>query len=143
MFNIKNTLRKGHRLAKGVAFLATFVGGSLFASMASAAAYVKLATVATSVNNTVGNLSTVMVDISVIAGIGFVIAALFKFHQHKQNPQQVQMGQGISLLLIGAGLTLVPLLIPTASVAVFGAAASSTAQIGGKDIHALIGSTDL
>ena len=27
------------------------------------------------------------VAISLIAGIGFVIAAFFKFHQHKQNPQ--------------------------------------------------------
>ena len=27
------------------------------------------------------------VAISLIAGIGFIIAAFFKFHQHKQNPQ--------------------------------------------------------
>ncbi len=33
------------------------------------------------------NLANPLVAISLIAGIGFVIAAFFKFHQHKQNPQ--------------------------------------------------------
>jgi hypothetical protein len=28
------------------------------------------------------------IDPGLLAGIGFVIAAFFKFHQHKQNPQQ-------------------------------------------------------
>ena len=78
-------------------------------------------------------------DVSLIAGIGFVVASFFKFHQHKQNPQQVQMSQGVSLLLIGCGLTLVPLLVPTASVAVMGTAAKKPAQLGGSDIHNLIG----
>jgi hypothetical protein len=33
------------------------------------------------------NLANPVVAISFIAGIGFIIAALFKFHQYKQNPQ--------------------------------------------------------
>jgi hypothetical protein len=32
------------------------------------------------------NLPNLLIGLSLIAGIGFVIAALFKFHQHKQNP---------------------------------------------------------
>ena len=107
---------------------------------AHAADYVTLTTVAASVDNTVGQLATVLVDVSLISGIGFIMASFFKFHQHKQNPQQVQMSQGISLLLIGCGLTLIPLLIPTASVSVLGTAAKNPAKIGGSSIHNLIGS---
>lgn len=101
--------------------------------------YVALGTISSSINDTVAELATVLIDISLIAGIGFIIAAFFKFHQHKQNPTQVQMSQGVSLLLIGCGLTLIPLLIPTASVAVMGTAAKSPAKIGGSSIHDLIG----
>lgn len=101
---------------------------------------VTLSTIAESVDNTVSELATILIDVALISGIGFILASFFKFHQHKQNPQQVQMSQGISLLLIGCGLTLIPLLIPTASVAVFGTQANKPAQIGGSDIHQLIGS---
>ena len=101
---------------------------------------VTLSTIAKSVDNTVSELATVLVDIALISGIGFIMASFFKFHQHKQNPQQVQMSQGVSLLLIGCGLTLIPLLLPTASVSVLGSAAKKPAQIGGSDIHNLIGS---
>lgn len=106
---------------------------------AHAADYVTLTTVAASVDNTVGQLATVLVDVALISGIGFIMASFFKFHQHKQNPQQVQMSQGISLLLIGCGLTLIPLLIPTASVSILGTAAKNPAKIGGSSIHNLIG----
>ena len=101
---------------------------------------VAMSTISKAVDNTTSELATVMVDVALIAGIGFVLAAFFKFHQHKQNPQQVQLSQGVSLLLIGCGLTLIPLLIPTASTAVLGTAAKKPAQIGGADIHSLIGS---
>src|ERR1700674_3390353 len=101
---------------------------------------VTLTTIARSVDNTVAELATILVDVALISGIGFIMASFFKFHQHKQNPQQVQMSQGISLLLIGCGLTLIPLLIPTASVAVLGTNAKAPAKIGGSSIHNLIGS---
>jgi intracellular multiplication protein IcmD len=112
---------------------------ALGAAHAATTDYVSLTTISGQVNNTVAELATVLIDVSLIAGIGFIIAAFFKFHQHKQNPTQVQMSQGISLLLIGCGLTLIPLLIPTASVSVLGTAAKTTAQIGGETIHNLIG----
>jgi intracellular multiplication protein IcmD len=132
---------RGRQIIKALATLA-LIGGSLLIADAALAdnTYVTLGTVAKSVDNTVGQLATVLVDVSLIAGIGFIMASFFKFHQHKQNPQQVQMSQGISLLLIGCGLTLIPLLIPTASVAVLGSNAKTPSKIGGDSIHKLIGS---
>ena len=73
-----------------------------------------------------------------IAGIGFIMASFFKFHQHKLNPTQVPLSQGITLLLIGAGLAVFPTLLPTATHAVFGSSAD-IAKIGGGQIGGLIG----
>lgn len=116
------------------------LSGVLFAGAAFAAAdYVSIGTISGSVDSTVAQLGTIFTDVAIIAGIAFCVAAFFKFHQHKQNPQQVQMSQGVSLLLIGCGLTLIPLLVPTASVSVLGGKGANTAQVGGSAIHGLIG----
>ena len=48
------------------------------------------------------------------------MASFFKFHQHKLNPQQISLSQGVSLLLIGGGLSVFPWMLPTAKQAVFG-----------------------
>jgi hypothetical protein len=34
------------------------------------------------------DISKVLQKISLVAGLGFIVASLFKFHQHKQNPHQ-------------------------------------------------------
>ncbi|MBS0350579.1 MAG: type IV secretion protein IcmD [Proteobacteria bacterium] len=140
MLNKRSISKQAWLIAKITTLLAV-IGGVVFASSAWAAAtYVNIGTISTSVDRTVSALGTVFTDISIIAGLGFVTASFFKFHQHKQNPQQVQMSQGVSLLLIGCGLTLVPLLMPTASVSVLGAKGATNAKVGGKEIHNLIGS---
>jgi hypothetical protein len=36
-------------------------------------------------------VQTIIQDLSLIAGVGFIVAALFKFHQHKQNPTQLAL----------------------------------------------------
>lgn len=114
--------------------------GALFTGVALAdpTTGIPIATIATTVDNSVLSMATILIDVSLIAGIGFIMASFFKFHQHKQNPTQVSMSQGVSLLLIGCGLTLVPLLVPTASKAVLGTDAK-VSQVGGSDIKALIG----
>ncbi len=124
-----------------IAGLLTAVLGSLVSGIALAETTgIPITTIATTVDNSVLSLATILIDVSLIAGIGFIMASFFKFHQHKQNPTQVSMSQGVSLLLIGCGLTLVPLLVPTASQAVLGTNAK-TSQVGGSDIKALIGGT--
>jgi intracellular multiplication protein IcmD len=83
-------------------------------------------------------------DVSLIAGIGFVMASFFKFHQHKLNPQQVPISQGITLLLVGGGLTIFPALLPVGGKALAGSGASFgslTDQTGGNIISNLNGST--
>ena len=100
----------------------------------------KLSGIETNIGTTVANLSKILSNIALVSGIGFVLAALFKFHQHKQNPTQVPISQGITLLLVGCGLTLFPIMIPTARNAVAGTTASiSTIKASG--IGSLIGAS--
>jgi len=42
-----------------------------------------------------------ILTLSFIAGLGFMIAAFFKFKQHKDNPTQVPIGNPLTYLLIG------------------------------------------
>ena len=103
------------------------------AGLATPPTGVSLGAIASNVGTSVTALAKILEDISLVAGVGFIMASFFKFHQHKLNPQQVPMSQGITLLLVGAGLAVFPHLIPTASHAVFGSAAAQ-ASVGSSPI---------
>ena len=107
-------------------------------AMADAPKAIALSTIAGNIDKTVVSLANILTDIALIAGIAFILASFFKFHQHKLNPTQVPISQGVTLLLIGTALTLFVVLLPTASQAVFGAGATTT-KVGGSGISALIG----
>lgn len=112
--------------------LALGVCSSVFASG------ITLSSINSNMTATAKSLVSILQDISLLAGIGFVMVSFFKFHQHKLNPTQVPMSQGISLLLIGAGLMVFPNLIPTVSKAAFGA---TNVKLGGSAINSIISST--
>lgn len=99
---------------------------------------VTLSSMQQNISKAVGITSTVLMDIATVAGIGFIFAAFFKFHQHKQNPTQVPLSQGITLLLIGAALAVFPMLISTTSKGVFGTGIS---KAGTTQIKSLVSST--
>ena len=97
---------------------------------------VTLSGIATTLSASVASLGKILVDVSLISGIGFILVAFFKFHAHKNNPQQVPLSQGISLLVIGAGLTVFPFLITTVGGAAVGT--KKTATTGGSEITSLL-----
>lgn len=101
---------------------------------------IALSSITANVNSTVSQLSRILTDIALIAGIGFILASLFKFHQHKLNPTQIPISQGVTLLLIGAALTLFVVMLPTAKRAVFGKDAAM-AQVGGSQMVDVIGAS--
>jgi intracellular multiplication protein IcmD len=129
-------------LIKPIAMLTVGVGlcvaSAAFAD-GQATGGVSLTDVTTNVNHAVSAIANILTDIALVVGIGFVLAAFFKFHQHKQNPQQVPMSQGITLLLIGAGLLVFPILLPTMSKTVFGSSTGGVSQVGGNDMQNVIG----
>lgn len=67
--------------------------------------------------NAVGKL---MIGTAYIAGIGFGIAAIFKFKQHKDNPTQVPIGTPFALLAVSVLLVFLPGLYQPAAKSVFG-----------------------
>jgi intracellular multiplication protein IcmD len=109
---------------KGLTKIMAVIAGVAMAGGASAAvSAIALTELQTNLGHTVGNLAVMLTDISIVAGVGFVMASFFKFHQHKLNPTQVPISQGITLLLVGAGLLLFPVMLPTATKAAFGTTA--------------------
>lgn len=124
---------------KIVAKVAAVVFG-MVAAEAFAASGIYLSSIQSNLGSTVKQLASVLEIISLIAGVGFVMASFFKFHQHKLNPTQVPVSQGVTLLLIGAGLMIFPLLLPTATKAAFGVTAGGISRTSGGAINSIIGS---
>jgi hypothetical protein len=62
---------------------------------------------------------------SITAGIVFFVASAFKFYRWKQNPQQITVGNAISLMLIGVLMISLPFTFSTARRAVFGSEGST------------------
>lgn len=53
-------------------------------------------------------LGKMLVGMSYLCGIGFAMAGIFKFKQHKDNPTQIPVGTPIALMLIGVALVFLP-----------------------------------
>jgi intracellular multiplication protein IcmD len=143
-FSERNKMSKFSKFFKGKKGLGLFLVGSLLISSAVFAAGgdatdgLELSAISSTIGGTVTHVSVILSNIALIAGIAFVLASFFKFHQHKLNPTQVPLSQGVTLLLIGAGLSLMPLMVPTAKNAVFGSTAK-VSQIKGSGMTSLIG----
>lgn len=60
--------------------------------------------VASKVTTTLGNVGTLMVAISYLAGFGFLTFGIIKFKQHKDNPNQIPLGTPMIMTIIGAAL---------------------------------------
>lgn len=132
---IKCTTRVGVGLAALGALV--FVANSYADTVSSG---LTLSGVGGHIQNTVSNIAKILSNVALIAGIGLILAAFFKFHQHKLNPTQVPLSQGITLLLIGTGLTLFPIMLPTARNTIAGTSASIS-NLSGKNMVSIIGTS--
>ena len=101
---------------------------------------VSIGTVASTVGQTVLSLGTIISDIALVAGIGFLLASFFKFDQHKKNPTQVPVSQPLTLLILGAALCLFPTIMPLVQTAAFGTQAAK-GTVGTATVSGLIGSS--
>ena len=63
------------------------------------------------VGKSLGAVANFIISIATIAGLGFGVACVFKFKQHKDNPQQVPLGQPLGLLAISVMLLWLPFLL--------------------------------
>ena len=93
----------------------------VFLVIISTAAY------ASTVNDLADNIITqllsgrdMILSLSFVAGLGFMVAAFFKFKQHKDNPTQVPIGNPLTYLLIGVLLLYVGALRSPLGETIFG-----------------------
>ena len=89
-----------------------------------------------------GAIIKLMFAVAYIAGFGFVIAAIFKFKQHKDNPTQIPMGTPIAMLVIGIALIFLPNIIAPAGYSLFGESATVGGTGGGGVEQAAIWSEE-
>lgn len=108
-------------ILKGLLFLliaaACFYAGNIFAQGTQQGGISEIAGRVTTMAST---LAKMMIAISYIAGIGFVIASLFKFKQHKDNPTQIPLGTPLALLIIGIILVFLPAIFTPVGESIFG-----------------------
>ena len=115
--------------------LIVFVAAFFFMNeIYAAATSVTITSITTKVGTSVSQIAGLLEDIALITGVGFILASFFKFHQHKLNPTQVPLSQGITLIVIGAGLAVFPTLLTTATKGVFGTGVSTGGTAGIKTV---------
>jgi intracellular multiplication protein IcmD len=76
--------------------------------------------IASQITTSFKSIGQLMIAIAYLAGFGFVIGAIFKFKQHKDNPTQIPMGTPIAMLVIGIALIFLPSFIEPAQKTIFG-----------------------
>jgi intracellular multiplication protein IcmD len=87
--------------------------------------------IATRITAEFEGIGKLILAVAFLAGIGFIMAAIFKFKQHKDTPQQVTLGQPIALLIIGVFLAFLPSLFGPAGTSVFGTSKVAGGFLGG------------
>ncbi|MBP9721566.1 MAG: type IV secretion protein IcmD [Gammaproteobacteria bacterium] len=72
-------------------------------------------------SGSLGSITGLLFSLATIAGISFSIAAMFKFKQHKDNPQQISVGQPIGLFFLGVIMLWLPYMIQAIGYTITGA----------------------
>lgn len=67
-----------------------------------------ISVLATNIMSSFSKIGAVLFATCYLLGAGFLISGLFKLHQHKMNPAQVQVTQSLTVILIGLCLLVIP-----------------------------------
>jgi intracellular multiplication protein IcmD len=94
--------------------------GLMGASEALFAGSISLGTAASTITQSFEPLSKLITGGCYVAGLAFMVGAIMKFKQHKDNPTQVTIGTPIALLLVGAALLFMPSVMGMAGATMFG-----------------------
>lgn len=76
--------------------------------------------IASNITGSFEAIGKLMIGVAYLAGIGFAIAGIFKFKQHKDNPQQIPIGTPIALMVIAVALVFLPGFFKPAGETIFG-----------------------
>ena len=104
--------------------LLVLVGVSLIASGAFASSSAALTRLRESLRNTFISANKIIIGTAYVTGFGIMVSGLYKFKQHRDNPQQVPLGIPVSLVAIGALAIFFPSIVKPAGYSIFGKDAS-------------------
>ena len=94
--------------------------GSMFYMGTAFAGDQTIGDIAENITGSFQQIGQLILAIAFVAGLGFTMAAIFKFKQHKDNPTQIPLGTPIALLGIGVCLIFLPGIIEPAGETLFG-----------------------
>ena len=84
-------------------------------------------------------IGQLLVSTAYVAGIGFGIAAIFKFKQHKDNPTQIPIGTPFALLGVSVMLVFLPGLYKPLGQTVYGSGGGTAGGFEGTGADAISG----
>ena len=79
------------------------------------------------------SINKFMIAIAYLSGIGFGVAAVFKFKQVKDNPTQIPISTPFALLAVSTLLVFLPSVVVPAGNTIFGTATDSVKADGSGD----------
>jgi intracellular multiplication protein IcmD len=79
-----------------------------------------IGTLASNVTGTFTQVAQLITAAAYMGGLGFAVAAILKFKQHKDNPTQIPIGTPIAMLGVSAALLFLPTVLSTAGETIFG-----------------------
>ena len=89
-----------------------------------------LSSVADSISGGFGSFLSLMLSGAYLAGFGFLIGAVFKFKQHRDNPTQVPIGTPFMMMMVSVALIFLPSLVSSSGSQVFGSGAKAVGVSG-------------
>lgn len=123
--------RKNGRVALKLFFRVVVVALFFYSQHIFAEDNQSLKDIAISIMGSFQALGQLMIAMSYLSGIGFSIAAIFKFKQHKDNPTQIPVSTPIALLGVGVLLIFLPGIIAPVGYTIFGTGADLEKMAGG------------
>ena len=139
LFNWLKTARS-RKILRGIVYgigLLCLGVGSAYAQTSGGSA--NLGDIAANVTGSFLAFGKLLIATSYIAGIGFAIAGIFKFKQHKDNPTQIPLGTPIALIVISICLVFLPGFFKPAGSTLFGSNGATAGGFTGAGVSTLPG----
>ncbi len=96
------------------------LNGMALTGVAMAAGDTGLAAISNNITSSFEAIGKLITGVSYISGMAMVVVGIFKFKQHKDNPQQIPMGIPITILSVGILLIFLPSIIAPTGETIFG-----------------------
>ena len=118
-----NIMKKKHVFIKSMVLMSS-TGLLVYTNVVMAAGTQTIGAMASAITDSFETLAKLITAGAYLGGLGYSVGSIMKFKQHKDNPQQVQIGVPISLLFIGAALLFLPSILGIAGETMFGKSGS-------------------